>query len=260
MTRWYIASGCCGSIDLSMSRSSKGFADFFPTAPSVLQQKKSRTAQERKRQDSSGSSHLAGPSHTRDRADQTHIDARKVDRGHGALVNGTIRDQSAPQAAPLTQDESESVAGDLLNGVGSASSTSTASSVFDASGRQQEAVQQKRILQTELTPLTSIDSSSPGRTHSPAYVKQETSSIAHNPHSQNTTSTAAQPPTSMPAKPDFTGMGGVRPGKSISKGSKITYDPELDKTISSKERRSRQPVYKEIVSDVGCLSFHSPQS
>ena len=45
-------------------------------------------------------------------------------------------------------------------------------------------------------------------------------------------------------------MDGARPRRGQVKGKKLTYDPELDKTISSKERRSRQPQYKDIVSEV----------
>ena len=254
MTRCYIASARCASLDLSMSRSSKGFADFFPTAPSVLQQKKSRTAEERKRQDSSTSAYLATTSsHTPTSSDHNTLGAKKADRRNGSLTNGLNHDRSATDALPPNQDESESIQGDLLNGVGSASSTSTASSVFDANQRQLDPAQQKRHAQTELTPLTTIDSSSPGRNQSPAYTKPETSLAPRPDSSRVLPPTSVRPPTSMPAKEEVAWKSGARPGKGQAKGVKATYDPELDKTISSKERRSRQPVYKDIIADVSHL-------
>lgn len=234
-----------------MSRSSKGFADFFPTAPSVIQQKKSKIAQEKNRQDSSSSRPPPSTAHTRVSSDNVLLNARKNDGAHRSSTNGVNHDRSLHEATTLTQDESESVQGDLLNGVGSASSTSTASSVFDAHNRQHDLSQQNRSDKTELTPLTTIDSSSPGQNKSPAYRKQDSSAALHpGTSSRAAPSTMSRPPSSIPKQPDFSGMCGVRPGKGKSKGAKIIYDPELDKTISSKERRSRPPQYKDIVSDV----------
>ena len=40
-----LGTGFCSGFFRNMSRPSKGFADFFPNAPSVLRQKKSRAAQ-----------------------------------------------------------------------------------------------------------------------------------------------------------------------------------------------------------------------
>ena len=219
-----------------MSRSSKGFADFFPTAPSVLQQKKSR------RQESSTYIHSSSTSFT----------AKKSDRGHGSQTNGVAHDHSVPETGPLTQDESELVQGDLLNGVGSASSTSTASSVFDAHNRQHDPIRQKRSNNTELTPFTSVDSSSPSNNQSPAHVKPD-SSLPLRPESASriaASSISGLPPTSMPSRGELPGAGDIPQSRGQIKGFKITYDPELDKTISSKERRSRQPQRKEFVFNV----------
>ena len=233
-----------------MSRSSKGFADFFPTAPSVLQQKKSRSAQEKKRQSSTSSTPLPSTLvHTS--PERSSATAKKGDRRTGAHSTGVSRDQSVSDTFQTGQDESESVQGDLLNGVGSASSSSTVSSVFDAQARQHDASQQKPNHQSELTPLTATDSSSPGTHKSPVPIKPESSSTLR-PDFVPQAAKSAIPPASngMVMATAFSGGDGVRPGSGQIKGVKATYDPELDKTISSKERRNRRPVYKDIKSDV----------
>ena len=239
-----------------MSRSSKGFADFFPTAPSVLQQKKSRTTQERKRHDSSSSFRPVVSSHTTSISETAaSLNSKNSDLRHGSHTNGVVHGHLGPEVAPLTQDESESVQGDLLNGVGSASSTSTASSIFDAHGRQQDPAPQKRNNQQELTPLTNMDSSSPGNNHSPARVKQESSSAGH-PGTASCVPTlkdSGPPPTSTPSNTNVPKAGNMAPGKGQITGIKISYDPELDKTIGSKERRNRKPQYKEFVCKVRYL-------
>jgi [histone H3]-lysine4 N-trimethyltransferase SETD1 len=212
-----------------MSRSSKGFADFFPTAPSVLQQKKSRTAQEKKRHESSGHYNSATASGS---LNSHSTSAKKVDhRASNSQRNGTSRAASTTEKPSTTHEESDSVPGDLLNGVGSASSTSTASSVFDANGRSHN---HNKLNPSNSTPLTQIDSSSPGNSKSP-YSKQDGLTTSAGGNGLISESPVVQ---------------GARPGKGELKGVKITYDPELDKTISSKERRNRKPQYKDIISDV----------
>ncbi|KAL9614132.1 MAG: hypothetical protein Q9167_001342 [Letrouitia subvulpina] len=112
-----------------MSRSSKGFADFFHTTPSTLQQKRSNGLQAYQRK--SPSTAYPSPSHA------SHIPpAEATCKGNVAVLN-TSHTNGDPGGEPnaTVHPESESVTGDLLSGVGSASSSSTVSSVFSGSHR-----------------------------------------------------------------------------------------------------------------------------
>ena len=233
-----------------MSRSSKGFADFFPTAPSVLQQKKSRTAQERKRQELSQNRQQGPTSASSERLKST---ASRGDRGNAPLGNGLTHDSSIPDGPSIKQEDNESVQGDLLNGVGSASSTSTASSVFDAHN-QQDLLHSRKPLRLEETPLTNIDSSSPGQNKSPAGAKQDSVAPMRSGLQSREMPSLAQQPSNVVMKVESPLPETARPSKGQPKGFKITYDPELDKTISSKERKARKPSYKDIISEVIALS------
>ena len=231
-----------------MSRSSKGFADFFPTAPSVLQQKKTRHSQERKRRDQP-SQHSSPPS-------SSHATATPIEGGGSndtSLANGIAPPQPTSDARQVTREETEFVQGDLLNGVGSASSTSTNSSVFSSRTRPADVTCQRRdIQQNTLTPITNDGSPPSTLNKSPSYAKQTqgvgSSTIAKPspdptlPMTEEVSAMNLDSTTSTRARP--------RPGDGEHKGFKIDYDPELDKTLSSKERRSRKPQYHEIPDDV----------
>ena len=231
-----------------MSRSSKGFADFFPTAPSVLQQKRSRTAQDRKRRETPP---VLDGSPLPVSSDLNATSVSHVDRGGHLLPNGTNADHAMPDALPIAHEEIEPVPGDLLNGVGSASSTSTVSSVFSSHNPPLDSNQRGKFSHSTLTPLTNDHSSPPGVNKSPAYAKQE-------PRSNSSAQTLSKPlspkrprPPNMTTSLNSRNFVQARPGNGEPKGVRIIYDPELDKSISSKERRSRQARYKDIPDDVG---------
>ena len=200
-----------------MSRSSKGFADFFPTAPSVLQQKKSRSTQERSHHDSS--SHPSTSNSRRDQAPTSH--------------HGTTRQSSDSASRSLKHGDKSP--GDVRNGIGSTSSTSTISTIFDT----------RKARSSEHTPLSHVDSASPVYGKSPSQQLRQ----------ENGSNSLKQQDVESESKTQTFQSRQARPGKGQVKGVKTKYDPEMDRTISSKEKRQRKPVYEDILSDVSSDLF-----
>ena len=229
-----------------MSRSSKGFADFFPTAPAVLKaRKKSRSPINPGHRLSQASPSKAAPVH------------RESD-GVGlisASTNGNL--SSFSEKRPIHEDP-ESSRVDMVHEIGSASSTSTTSSIFSSkyiSGRfgPNNGPQNP----TDLTPLTNIDSSprangvlSPAKKsniHSgtvagptPASPSEESVGKGYSP----TESESGQTPE--PDRPN------ARPSKGEAKGYRITYDPATDKLGKAKDKKNREAQYEPFGQDVCC--------
>jgi histone-lysine N-methyltransferase SETD1 len=153
-----------------MSRASAGFADFFPTAPSVLQQKSKKAARDRQ---SSKIKQASSPRPIPDAELAGGGGQRKTQEGSTASSQSsdqvTSNDINKQQTSGA-QDDADEAQGDLLNGVGSASShTSTVSSVFSAPQQLPLASQQAAGLEGKLTPLTSLEYS-PSRQNPPSPV------------------------------------------------------------------------------------------
>ena len=233
-----------------MSRSSKGYADFFPTAPSVLQQKRFKAAQLRRRPKSPPISESKPSSTSSLSTAQPEKPAPPNCGDYGRL--GT-------ENTLTTQDESECVPGDLLNGVGSASSTSTTSSIFSTShGAVYRPHTNDVQKSTSLTPLTTADSSpppnllgSPNNSRLPNGPSQGTkSNRSPSRHKDMEASVASTSKFPRPLK-----RLQARPGAGEAKGLKVVYDPDLDKKLSSKERKSRQPQYEPFGQEVSLICF-----
>lgn len=235
-----------------MSRSSKGYADFFPTAPSVLQQKRFKAAQSRKKPKSSPviEKSANAPSEP---PPSPHSEPK------GATVSADGRhDQVLSNSAPTAQEESESVSecvnGDLLNGVGSASSTSTASSVF-SNGHHTLSMAHLN----ETTPLTNVDSSPPSNARESPHQQNSsnvfisTSRDIHRIPSPN--QTTAEPLPIAPSIMESTSTLQVRPGPGEVKGVKLIYDPYRNKKLTAEERRSAEVQYMEFGKDVRTLNW-----
>jgi len=235
-----------------MSRASKGFADFFPTAPSVLQQKRSRTVQNRKKQKPSVVDEPA-PTHASSKSAPISTSDLEPDTEH--LRNRTRGDHGIAEPLLRNQEDNESPHGDQLNGVGSRSSSSTTSSVFSNNHRSAgPSCSNGGNLITSLTPLTNTDSSPPGTNKSPpiytthslqsgidGYIPAESvTNIAmeHTPAALTPVSSPGLVPTQ------------ARPGKGEAKGTKLVYDPELDKKISAKDRKGRKVQYNTFGEEV----------
>ncbi|KAF2842648.1 histone H3-K4 methyltransferase Set1 [Patellaria atrata CBS 101060] len=205
-----------------MSRAS-AFEAFFPNAaPSVLQQKRKRLQeQERWHEKTKGS-----PAHQ-----------------ENYQSNTTSREDDDPP---------KSESGDLLNGVGSASSlASTVSSVFSSGGHSAPNMSSYPGATANvhaLTPLTNNDFSPPGKTSSPHTIKPHNDAMyidntlsqdiatANRSHSTSNAIT----PIHTPPEPNLQ----ARPGPGEVKGFRLTYDPELDEKLPPKDRRKVKARYK----------------
>ena len=234
-----------------MSRSSKGFADFFPTAPSVLQQKRSKASQDRRRQ------HFPSTGQSCSSAAFSAPPAPSDGEGEGdTIVNGTLNGNLNTAINPLTHDEN-----DIAHEVGSTSSTSTTSSIFstvnrDANMAHHDGPQKS----TSLTPLTNTDSSPrangnnspPKRRIYDEHLSVESSALSPALEQLERASVyrgldplRAQLPPALSA----------RPGKGEVKGFKAVYDPDLDKTLKGKEKRSRQVQFSSFGEEVYLIAM-----
>lgn len=232
-----------------MSRSSKGFADFFPTAPSVLQQKRSKSAQFRRRGKSP-----ALDSHKSAEASSVPLGEPHRHAEGSNPANGAHHDEFRGGLASAIQDEVECVPGDLLNGVGSASSTSTASSIFSTSNHAPNMAHANgNHKSTSLTPLTNADSSPKSNAFDfpqNQRIREKAiadSKLAQSPsnHEVTKTSTSLKQQHVKPLSRTQ-----ARPDRGEVKGLKAIYDPDLDKKLTSKERKSRQVQYEEFGKEV----------
>ncbi|KAL8842446.1 MAG: hypothetical protein Q9176_002598 [Flavoplaca citrina] len=228
-----------------MSRSSKGFADFFPTAPSVLQRKRTRVAESPRRLPSPATS-TESPAHRTSGNSRSGQPGTEGVQGRGLGLRSDLG--SAPSHA--AQEENEcTLQGDLLNGVGSASSTSTASSVFSAHNQTLNHSNQHGSHQSAAwTPLTNVDASpsqeimdSPHRNHLPS----EESNAVHSNESHSLIGKFNKRPLLNSVSQQLGRNFQARPGKGEVKGEKITYDPCLDVKIKSDkiQKRDRRPKY-----------------
>lgn len=216
-----------------MSRSSKGFADFFPTAPSVLQQKRSKEFRK------------ISPSPLKDcPRPPSHKDFDRI-----SSANGFLKDDINSMAGTFKHDEAECSHGDFGHEAGSASSTSTASS--NSKLAQHTGVQKS----TTLTPLTNIDSSPRTygiRSPQKRALQQDHFSPVPSPGSPSRDSlskyyspiSSESDCTPQPSRPQ------ARPGKGEIKGYQITFDPATDKTGKAKERKSREIQYEPFGQEV----------
>lgn len=136
-----------------MSRSSKGYADFFPTAPSVLQKRPNGLQTHQRKSPST-----AKPSSSH----ASHIPpAEATSKGNPAVLHTShTNGDSGGELNTTVHPENEPATGDLLNGVGSASSSTTVSSVFSGSHRPSNVVSSNVPHgSNSLTPLSNIDCS-----------------------------------------------------------------------------------------------------
>jgi histone-lysine N-methyltransferase SETD1 len=224
-----------------MSRSSKGFADFFPTAPSVLQQKRSKAAQNRRRP----------KPETASDPNLTHVPiaprAPFDGESEGDIINGVRNGEVHVDPAATAQEDHDCVQGDLLNEVASASSTSTSSSIFSTGHRALGMVHpHDHHHSTSLTPLTNLDSSPPANNQNSPKRKRNHEMAGAAGNSKRSPLHEPLRTASRTRTPDYTPLQKrcqVRPGKGEIKGAKIKYDPDQDKKLTSKERKSRTAEY-----------------
>lgn len=204
-----------------------GFANFFPAAPRAQREKATERERERSRAQSGADRDARSPP----------ISSSSQPASH----NGVKPDRSSSSdAAHHPTDDNESIQGDILNGVGSASShASTASSVFShASAINGPA----HASNSHLTPLTSAGSpsNSSNTVSKPQHPKQSQDGLKlgdSNPAS-------AAYPTSISRRTGTASRVPARDPSRQTQGTKRTYDPLLDRKLSSAERKTAKPTYK----------------
>jgi histone-lysine N-methyltransferase SETD1 len=218
------------------------FAQFFPSAPRAAKDKAKE--REKSKSQSVESPSIRPVADTKAAASNSRVDDAGSSRGAG---ESTL---PVPDPAALQAEDNESLQGDLLNGVGSASShTSAVSSTFSAPAQQpnMSTFGTSRNV-SSLTPLTNADSS-PSRTTSPNQYKSGTPATnstwlpAEKAVSQDDV-LQAQPALAdqLPSDPRVYARD---PNKGV-KGSICTYDPLLDRKLSSNEKKKAKPTYKDF--------------
>lgn len=203
-----------------MSRSSAGFADFFPTAPSVIQQKRFKATQDRQR--------------AKALLDREHVDERSIFPTGSGNAN-----KSFEQARGLGEEPHKAPSETI--GIESTSSRSTGTSVSSSS--LPGGIYLNEARSDALTPLTTTESSPPcGTTPSQAKAGNGTvGGVCPKPSAENQADSMAPIHLSPTPRPRT-------PAKKSIKGFKLVYDPDGTKHASSKEKR-KQPQYADIVAD-----------
>lgn len=210
-----------------MSRSSAGFADFFPTAPSVLQQKRFKAIQ--------GHRPKVPKNENSDeiRARFTQLETVE-DSMHGSTSDHTVSG---------SHDESRKTPSEFL-GIGSTSSTSTGTSAVNSLPPQNGTSNLTELRPNTLTPLTNVGSSPPGKS-SPLPTKAENGVTEVNqikPRFEEQRSTITPlhtPPTPQQQRHYHT--------ENKVAGYKLIFDPDGDKRSSSSKDRRRKPEYVDII-------------
>jgi [histone H3]-lysine4 N-trimethyltransferase SETD1 len=232
------------------------YAQFFPAAPRAARDRAVERDRERMRAQESPSTRVADTNghHTplglsSPRADDGAVGA--FPKSLTGLISKSHPNGSVADAALQPPDDTESLTGETLNTVGSASShASTSSSLFSAS-TQHNAMSSVRNSNTYLTPLTTIDSPSSnvaaavptkGQSTTPLYVDDSAGVVNDSP--------AALPSS-------FERVPARDPRRSI-KCIQCTYDPFLNKMITRAEQRKGKPIYKEF-GLVRTLNTHIPE-
>ncbi|KMU88711.1 histone-lysine N-methyltransferase [Coccidioides immitis H538.4] len=211
-----------------MSRAPAGFADFFPTAPSVLQKKRSKAAQDR---------HAANTPKAADPLPNLGLSSTPdIKGGVGTSADNPVR------AVGERSAETTLALGDT-NGATSSSSLSTGSSGFFSASAPPGVAKPNGISSCALTPLTNTDSSPPCKIESPLGSKSGSTDAAPQLAPTCEAHGGPEPATITPLHTPPTPRVQARPANSEVKGHKITYDPDLDRKFPSKDRR-RKPQYE----------------
>lgn len=214
------------------------FADFFPTAPSVLQEKKKAAKDRRK-------SHTETPPSTKEVDTAAATDEQHVLNSHDASPRQSV---SYPNGLSEHNEKLSPPqdAGDLLNGVGSASSlASTSSSVFSHNTTTKHPQNGPDGQFNSLTPLTNHESSPPQRIYSP-HQKSSTATSSHVNDLQDTKQPPRMAQSSNSTSARARLLAKVFPPPGESRGQKILYNPDLDPKVPPEHKKKVKPKYKPI--------------
>ncbi|KAI0024382.1 hypothetical protein F4780DRAFT_768756 [Xylariomycetidae sp. FL0641] len=211
---------------------SAGYREFFPNAPRAARDKANERERERER-----SGKVSDP--TDNHASRT---APPASASRDAAAKPDI---SMTDAAHPATDDADYTQGDLLNGVGSASShASTSSSVFSNSHPAAVMNAASHASNNSVTPLTVVGSPTNPTSARPA--KQLASATSN-------TTKATTPIPAMATESSMHNRVAERPpardpARTI-KGMKCIHDPTIDKKLSSAERKSQKPKYQPFGAD-----------
>ncbi|KAI9367508.1 complex proteins associated with Set1p component N-domain-containing protein [Aspergillus egyptiacus] len=206
-----------------MSRSSAGFADFFPTAPSVIQQKRSKTTKGRQRSQ-------AQPENGR--TAEEHICSP------GSRVIQEAVNSDAPLVSPPTPRAELGKVRKEVVGNGLASPGDTSTTALNSAGPRTGSSNGTRL--DTLTPLTNTESSphskpSPPRANAPNGSIDDSFKEPSVDGSKSTVTPLHTPPTPTPQ------LQSRRVG--IVRGCKLVHDPDK---VPSRDKR-KKPCYVDIV-------------
>ncbi|CAJ2507767.1 Uu.00g089530.m01.CDS01 [Anthostomella pinea] len=205
---------------------SAGYREFFPNAPRAARDK----ANERERERSNKITESAdNPART---APPALRDVAKHDSSLSDSVHPPTDDTQYPQ-------------GDILNGVGSASSyESTSSSIFSASNNPPALNAPSRASNNSVTPVT--NAGSPLYPPNMPSAKQQTSTPPNTGKAETTSSTTVAMASTLPSVTKR--LPARDPNRTIT-GVKCVHDPSTDKKLSSTERKTIKPKYKNLGSE-----------
>ncbi|KAJ9213316.1 hypothetical protein DTO166G4_5123 [Paecilomyces variotii] len=218
-----------------MSRSSAGFADFFPTAPSVLQKKRFKASQERQR---------AKPKLDTDTTAKPLSDL--ADSSHGGVMSTSTNETKADGELGIADQESNATPG--LVGTEPACSTGGGSSGSSSSFSQAGTGIANGPPSYTLTPLTNAESSPPCKISSPSQSKPAyQTGLAEEALRKGTSADDKRAITPLRTPPTPQSQARVL-GNNVIKGYKVAYDPDLDRKSSKEKRKKVQ--YVDIIASV----------
>lgn len=220
-----------------MPPAGKSFAEFFPAAPRVAKNKVKTGEHERAKSRTSEPSDIVLTA-----AYQASATTSKP-RDDKQQLSGSM---ASAQAGEIITDN-ESFQGDTLNGVGSASShTSAGSSLFSAVGQNQTSTFGGTGSMSNLTPLTNVDTSPPEQPITPPQLKSTTS----NSQSHLEDSVMGDDGSGLSYTRDDNTL--VPPRVLMRDASQrvlgfiCTRDPLLDDSIPKDKAKKTKPTYKEF--------------
>ncbi|KAK4157203.1 SET1-like protein [Chaetomidium leptoderma] len=219
------------------------FAQFFPAAPRAARDRAMERERAKIKAQESPSS--AQPVDAEANGRRTPLNPSVSSHNHDGPARGFTSRQhlngTGPHVAQPSTDDAESLAGDTLNVGGSASShTSASSSAFSAPTRPSAPGAMKHS-NTQLTPPTTI--ASPSSYLSRAAPAKAQSTTPH--RTDGLDGRLPIPNGSVHDTPAVDRVPARDPARSII-CIKRTYEPLLDTSLSSSEKRKAKPIYKEF--------------
>ncbi|KAK4105119.1 SET1-like protein [Parathielavia hyrcaniae] len=216
------------------------FAQFFPAAPRAARDRAMERERAKIRAQDSPSAQPADANGRRIPLNPS-TSSRSDDRPVAGFTAPSHVNSDRPDAARPPTDDNESLAGDMLNSGGSASShTSANSSLFSAPARPRASASLGRS-HAQLTPPTTIASPSSYLSTAGPLKGQSTTPRRFD----NRDGLVPMPNASVPHPPAVERVPARDPSRSI-KCIKLTYDPFTDQSLSSFEKRKAKPRYKEF--------------